>query len=69
MLQFWLPIKKMAKVTPCLRKYALLTPNVRELYTFDPLSLHKVAIMTLFLRHVTSSQPFFDERDQNCQFF
>jgi len=40
-----------------------------DIYTFDPLSLQKVAIMTSFLGHVASSHPFFDEMGQNCQFF
>jgi len=47
-LRLWPPMKKMTKVTPCLGNYALLTPNIREIWSFDPLSSQKVAIMALF---------------------
>jgi len=41
----------------------------REIRSFDPLSLQKVAIMSPVLGHVASSQQFWDERGQNCFFF
>ena len=69
MLQFWPLLKKMAKVTPYLGKYALLTPNIREMWYFDPLSSQKVAIMPPILGHVAPSQQFWDEGDQKCNFF
>jgi len=50
----------MAKVTPYLGKYALLTPNIREIWSFDPLSSKQIAIMTPILGHVAPSQQFWD---------
>jgi len=36
---------------------------------FDTLSSQKVAIMAPVLRHMVSSQQFWDKMDQNCYFF
>ena len=36
---------------------------------FDPLSSQQVVIMAPVLGHVASSQQFWDERGQNCNFF
>jgi len=36
----------------------------RKICSYDPLFLQKVAIMTPFLRHVASSQQFWDERSK-----
>jgi len=49
MLRFWPPIKKNDKSDPpCLGKYALLTPNIREICFLTPYLYKKLRLWPLF---------------------
>jgi len=48
-LRFWSPIKKNGKSDPsCLGKYALLTPNIREICFLTPYLYKKLRLWPLF---------------------